>query len=128
MSNVGAIRTVETKSMSGVAMETEFRLLNARLAEKADNLELAEEQVWQLIAMMSNTTWDGVIKYPDSFNAHDTENDLSVLEKALALTTNPKLREKIEEKIAMLIIDNSDDLQEVLDVVKTIDISTDNKN
>jgi hypothetical protein len=128
MSNVGAIRTIETKSMSGVAMETEFRLLNARLAEKADNLELAEEQVWQLVATMSGTNWDGTIKYPDSFNAHDTENDLAVLEKALLLTKNPKLVEKIEEKIAMLIIDNSDDLNEVLDSAKTLDISIDSEN
>jgi hypothetical protein len=32
-------------------METEFQLLNAKLSEKADNLELAEEQMWRLFAI-----------------------------------------------------------------------------
>ena len=50
MANTGAVRTTQSTSMSGVAMETEFQLLNAKLSEKADNIELAEEQLWKLFA------------------------------------------------------------------------------
>ena len=56
MANTGAVRATESRSMSGVAMETEFQLLNARLAEKADNLELAEEQLWTLFAQYQGRT------------------------------------------------------------------------
>ena len=48
MANTGAVRATESRTLSGVAMETEFALLNARLSESADNLELAEEQMWKL--------------------------------------------------------------------------------
>jgi len=48
MANTGAVRAPERRTLSGVAMETEFALLNARLSESADNLELAEEQMWKL--------------------------------------------------------------------------------
>jgi hypothetical protein len=46
MANTGAVRATESRTMSGVAMQTEFQLLNARLSDKAQNLELAEEQIW----------------------------------------------------------------------------------
>jgi hypothetical protein len=114
MANIGSIRTSEVARMSGVAMETEFRLLNARLAEKADQLELAEEQVLQLIAEMLGYQWDGVIKYPDSFNAHDTQNDLLLIEKAQQLTSNPKILSKLEKKLAMLMID-AEELDAILE-------------
>lgn len=124
MANVGSIRTSEVSRMSGVAMETEFRLLNARLAEKADQLELAEEQVWQLIAEMLGYQWDGVIKYPDSFDAHDTQNDLLLIEKAQQLTNNPRILGKLEEKLAMLMIDadNLDAILEDIDEVNPVAI------
>jgi len=115
MANVGSIRTAEVSRMSGVAMETEFRLLNARLAEKADNLELAEEQVWECIAtMMGYSNEDINIQYPDSFDAHDTQNDLLLIEKAQTLTSNTKILGKLEEKLAKLMID-TEDLQGILD-------------
>jgi hypothetical protein len=40
MANTGAIRATESRTLSGVAMATEFQLLNAKLSEKADGLEL----------------------------------------------------------------------------------------
>ena len=50
MANTGAIRATEARTMSGVAMQTEFQLLNARLSAKADSLGLAEEQIWSICA------------------------------------------------------------------------------
>jgi len=44
MSNMTGVRTKITQAMSGIALETEFQLLNAKLSSKADLLELAEEQ------------------------------------------------------------------------------------
>ena len=46
MANMGGVRSTTTRTMSGVALQTEFQLLNARLSQKADLLELAEEQIW----------------------------------------------------------------------------------
>jgi hypothetical protein len=109
MANVGAVRAIESKTMSGVAMETEFRLLNARLAEKADNLELAEEQVFKILANMQNIKWDGTIEYPNSFNTRDKYNDLTFLQQAKASGINSTTFNKtIMKKIAVLVSDEED--------------------
>ena len=42
IAHTGAIRTTKTGISSGVALQTEFELLNARLSEKADNLQLSD--------------------------------------------------------------------------------------
>ncbi len=46
MAQMGAVRGTDAKTMSGIAMQTEFQMLNAKLSEKADLLELAEEHLW----------------------------------------------------------------------------------
>ena len=79
MANTGAIRAKEAKTMSGVAMETEFQMLNARLSDKAHSIELAEEQMWRLWATYMGYAWTGTIVYPNSFNIRDNANDLNLL-------------------------------------------------
>jgi hypothetical protein len=100
MANTGGVRATESKTMSGVAMETEFQLLNARLSEKADNLELAEEQMWTLWCEYMGTQWMGKVEYPGSFNIRDTQREIESLVKAKSAGTNPKLFNIIDGKIA----------------------------
>ena len=99
MANTGAVRATESKTMSGVAMETEFQLLNARLSEKADNLELAEEQMWQLWYEYMGQQWMGSIEYPGSFNIRDTSGEINQLKTAKDTATDPIVIRKIDEHI-----------------------------
>ena len=99
IANTGAVRATEARTMSGVAMETEFQLLNAKLAEKADNLELAEEQIWRLFAVYTGFSWTGMIDYPGSFNIRDTGSEIEQLLKAKSAATNPIVLEEIDAKI-----------------------------
>jgi hypothetical protein len=100
MANTGAVRATESRTMSGVAMETEFQLLNARLSEKADNLELAEEQMWSIWCKYMGTTWNGSVDYPGSFNIRDTGSEIAQLVQAKSAATNPKVFNIIDGKIA----------------------------
>lgn len=99
IANVGAVRATETRVMSAVAMETEFQLLNARLSQKADNLELAEEQLWNLFAEYQGTVWDGLIQYPGSFNLRDTTSEINQLKVAKETATEESTLKLIDEKI-----------------------------
>ena len=99
MANTGAVRASESRSMSGVAMETEFQLLNARLSEKADNLELAEEQLWRLFAEYQGREWSGSVDYPDSFGIKDVANDIKLLVESRKTIQDPELTNKLEEEI-----------------------------
>lgn len=102
MANTGAVRAVESRTMSGVAMETEFQLLNARLSEKADNLELAEEQMWELYFAYQGQQWMGEVEYPGSFNIRDTSKEIEQLQ--IAANTQPA-DARVKAAIDMKILD-----------------------
>lgn len=99
MANTGAVRATESRTLSGVAMETEFALLNARLSEKADNLELAEESMWQLWFEYQGEQWMGEIEYPGSFNIRDTSKEIEQLQTAASAAQDPKVRAAIDAQI-----------------------------
>jgi hypothetical protein len=111
MANIGAVRATESRTMSGVAMETEFQLLNARLSEKADNLELAEEQMWELWFQYQSEEWMGEINYPGSFNIRDTSAEISQLKTARETASDPRVLREIDLDILKWMgRDDADDL------------------
>jgi len=112
MANVGSVRAVETRDMSGVAMETEFQLLNARLSSLADNLELAEEQIWQWVGLYLGVRWDGKIEYADSFSMRDTGRELDNLLKAKSAVTDAQALRAIEHEILELVDIDEEELAE----------------
>ena len=99
MANIGSIRGTEAKRMSGVAQQQEFELLNARLSEKADNLELAEEQIGTIYADYIGNTWDGEIEYPDSFNIVDIQGELAQLKLASETAVDPSVQAVIDIRV-----------------------------
>lgn len=115
MAAVGSVRAFETRTLSGVAMETEMRTLNARLAEKGDQLELVEEQVFELWAAWQQTEWTGEIDYPDTFNARDRNHELALLKSAAEFAVdNEDLKFEIQRQVAEIIIQDPDRLAEVV--------------
>ena len=99
MANTGSIRDTTAKIMSGVSREHEFQLLNAKLSEKADNLQLVEEQIFQWFAFYQGTTWDGEIEYPGSFSIRDTQSEIDTLVKARSAATDPRVISVIDHEI-----------------------------
>ena len=108
IANTGGIRTTETRSISGVALETEFQLLNAKLSAKADNLQLAEESIWRLFGIYQGRTWEGEILYPDSFNIRDTNREIDELVKAKSAATDPRVLYAIDHEILEVLGEDSD--------------------
>jgi hypothetical protein len=103
MANTGAIRATESRTLSGVAMQTEFQLLNARLSAKADSLELAEEQIWSIFANYMGTEWTGHVEYPGSFNIRDTEHSMQTLKTARETATDAGVYKVIDYQILELL-------------------------
>jgi len=103
MANVGSVRATETREMSGIAIETEFQLLNARLATLADGMELAEEQIWQEVAAYLGLPWTGEITYPDNFALRNVDNELDQMSKMKTLGTNPLIQTEIDKRIAEIL-------------------------
>jgi len=114
ISHTGAIRTSKTGVSSGVALQTEFELLNARLSEKADNLEICEEQLFRLYALFQDTIFDGEINYPDSFNIRDFASDLTFFQQAKAFGIgSPTFSKEVDKEIARAVIDDDEKLNKI---------------
>ena len=118
MAHLGAIRAIETRQMSGVAMQSEFLLLDAKLAEKAKNLELAEEQIFRLFALWQGQAWDGHIEYPTAFHIRDKNLDMDVLEKAARTTrdivnASPDVKNVIDQKIKEILAKDPFELEQM---------------
>lgn len=109
MTHMGAVRATEAQTKSGVALQTEFQLLNAKLSEKADLLELAEEQIWDLYSQWQNTSNDIMVDYPDSFNLRDYGTELEFLQKARASGVNSTtFNQGVDKAIAELVLGDED--------------------
>ncbi len=118
IAHTGAVRTTKQQVSSGIALQTEFELLNARLSEKADNLEIAEEQLFRCYAMFQNTTFDGEINYPDTFNIRDYSSDLIYFQQAKAMSIgSPTFNKEVDKEIARAVVDDDEKLNTIFDEI-----------
>ena len=124
ITHMGSVRATGTQIASGIALQTEFQLLNARLSEKADYLENAEEQIWSLFARWLNKEWEGSVNYPDTFDIRDWANDLQYLQMAKASGIKSEtFNKEIDKQIAEAVIDNNETMKtinEEIDAVRTV--------
>jgi hypothetical protein len=107
MSHMGAVRGTQAMTQSGVAMQTEFQMLNAKLSEKADILELAEEQLFTLFCEWQEVTPDVEISYPDAFDLRDYDKELAFLQGIRSSgVRSVTLMQNIDMQIADLVLDD----------------------
>ena len=115
MANMGSSRGNRAITLSAVAMDTEFRQLNVRLSEKADNLEYAEENMWRIWCEWQGLVWDGEVNYPNTFNMRDKVQDLNLAKLSRELDPdNPYVMRAIRETIADVICEDGH-LQELIE-------------
>lgn len=108
MASLGGIRSVESRRLSGIGLQTEFQMLNARLADFAMSLEHAEEQIWRLWANYQGTNWDGEVEYPRSFSIQDKVNDIQMLKMAKeASGEDPMVAAKIDKMVIETVTERS---------------------
>ena len=114
ITHMGAVRGTEKTVNSGIALQTEFQLLNARLSEKADYLQNAEEQIFDLYAQWQGTTFDGEIIYPDSFDLRDYASDLQFLQQAKASgVVSDTFIKEVDKQIARAVVDDDEKIANI---------------
>ena len=108
LASLGSVRNSTPTQISGISRQVEFQMLNAKLAEKADNLELAEEQIWRLWCEYQGMVWDGCIEYEDNFSIMDEEEEYTKLQIAKSAATGPEATQAIDQLLIQLVTDDSD--------------------
>jgi len=114
VTHMGSVRGTEKTVNSAIALKTEFELLNARLSEKADYLENAEEHIWRLFAKWQDKEFDGEIEYPDSFNLRDYAQDLQFLQVAKASgVVSDTFAKEVDKQIARAVVDDDEKIADI---------------
>ena len=116
---MGAIRAIETRQMSGVAMMSEFLLLDAKLCEKAKQLELFEENFFRHWAKWQGQEFTGQIKYPMAFHIRDKNLDMDLLQKAAVIqrdsaTASADVKALLDQKVKELLAKDEDEFNEMM--------------
>ncbi len=120
IAHTDAVRGTKQQVSSGIALQTEFELLNARLSEKADNLQITEENIFRCFAMFQNNQFDGEIDYPDSFNIRDYATDLNFYQMAKAINvSSPTFQKEVDKEIVRTVVDDDETLNIIFDEIDT---------
>jgi hypothetical protein len=120
MTHLEAVVGQKTVAKSGVALQTEFSMLNTRLGDKADSLERLEHKIWHLFQVWSGVQADEefLVEYKKKFDLRDENNDLAnyktVREMNLPSVT---LNKELDKQIARIVVKNGDALDEIVDEI-----------
>lgn len=116
-SSVQGVKTAQ----SGISLQTERQLLNAKLSDLSDTLKETELALWDLWF-----GWAGVdapeeftIHYNDSFDIRDkySELDLIIRAKAAGYTNETYLKE-LDKQLASLMIEDSKVLNNLMEAIE----------
>ena len=118
MTHLGAIMAAKGLSIkSGIALSTEFEMLNTRLADKSAKLEQAEYNMWQLFYKWTNLQADPEFNviYKKTFDLRDEHADLSLLNQALQIgVESDTFKKEIHKQIARIVVENGDKLDDIM--------------
>lgn len=117
MTHTSAIQATTGSPMSGVALQTERQLLNAKLSDIADTLRETEIMMWDIWLDWQNLSYPDSfsIEYPESFDIRDEFLELEFLLKAKSAgVTNTMFQEEINKQIVAVTIDDAAKQSEIL--------------
>jgi hypothetical protein len=115
MAHLSSVRATVQSTRSGIAIEAEFMLLNAKLADRANSLKDAEEKIWDLyFAWMGESMPEEFdVEYETSFSLRDTQRELDQFKTALELVADPVFKKHAQKTIAQITLGEDDAIQEV---------------
>tara|TARA_R110000796_G_scaffold163631_1_gene280586 strand:+ start:2191 stop:3576 length:1386 start_codon:yes stop_codon:yes gene_type:complete len=121
--HLGAIMAARGLSVkSGVALATEFEMLNTRLADKSAKMEATEWNIWRLFFKWNGTEpdLDFNIEYSKTFDLRDEHADLKLLSEALEVgVDSPTFVKEVQKQIAKLVISDGDVLDSIFKEIDT---------
>ena len=115
MANLSSMRSTSKATASGVSLKIERELLNVKLAQVADNLEICEETIFGHFGHFYDVAYDGVIDYPDNFDMTDVYTELDFLLKASAApVSSAQYKTEIAKQIARIVVEDEEQMDAIV--------------
>lgn len=124
MTHTSAIQATHGTAMSGVALQTERQMLNAKLSDMADTLKETELLMWDIFMdwQALNKPEDFSIEYPDTFDMRDELQELAFLLQARSAgVTSPLFQAEISRQIVALTVDDIDVQAKILEDITGVE-------
>ena len=115
MANLSSMRSTSRATASGISLKVERELLNVKLAQIADNLEICEEHIFKHFGHFYDVDYDGVIDYPDNFDMTDVYTELDFLLKASAApVSSAQYKTEISKQIARIVVQDEEQMDAIV--------------
>ena len=115
MANLSSMRSTSRATASGVSLKIERELLNVKLAQVADNLEICEEHIFKHFGHFYDVAYDGVIDYPDNFDMTDVYTELDFLLKASAApVSSAQYKTEVAKQIARIVVADEEQMDAIV--------------
>jgi hypothetical protein len=119
MAHLTPVRTYRKQTISAIAMETEFQILNTLLSDKAAQLQQTEYMVFNIFC-----AWEGIdstrseyeVIYPTRFELRDKKADLEFIESArkiAVLINSVTLQREMNKQFARVALTDDDLIEKV---------------
>lgn len=111
MTHTSSIQASTGSPMSGVALQTERQLLNAKLTDIADTLRETELMMWNIWLDWQNLNMNESfhLEYPETFDMRDEHLELDFLLKTRSSgVNNPMFQKELDRQIIALAVDDSE--------------------
>jgi len=98
------------KVPSGIAQAFEFNETNRTLAEHADEIEMAENQIHRIWHAWLGIEWQGTVDYPDDFSVESFADELDIVLKAKQTIRSPTFKREVEKRLVRKMLRNASPL------------------
>jgi len=113
-SNAGGLAATEVQGQakSGVALRTEFQLLNGKLIKKSENVVKAERAIiWYFCLWLAQEQlWEEVkVERPRTFEIEDLATDLNNVLTAQTIVGSKRFNSELQKMVVRLMLQTADD-------------------
>lgn len=107
LAKLGGGLGLETSSTrSGVAHAFEFNETNRTVAEKADEMEIAENNIHKFYHAWLGKKWTGLVDYPDSFSVESMDTEIQLAASAKQTVMSPTFHKEMDKKVVKKVLHN----------------------
>lgn len=119
MTHTSAVQATKNAPQSGVALQTERALLNAKLSDISDTLQETEYKLHRIWADWQNITLpaDFAVNYSDTFDMRDHHVDAELYRKLLEINPHDSFAHYVHDLTVDMVVEKVEKAQEIKDQI-----------
>jgi hypothetical protein len=119
MTHTSAVQAQKNQPQSGVSIQTERALLNAKLSDISDTLQETELKLHMIWADWQNITVpeDFQVNYNDTFDMRDHHVDAELYKKLLEINPHDSFAHYVHDLTVDMVVEDTMDAQAIKDQI-----------